>query len=181
MFTSISYDKKLKILGLVSLLSIFLCYRYAIKETMAQYKDFNNYKKVLELNVPATSSTEKLVAREKQMEMLFSRFELDTLQPYKNLLFTSGIFCGNNHLKLKEYRLFHFSECDSIRLLTRIVSIEGEFAGCLKMIYQLETLEIVGRVSSVEFKSYLDPQDKKTKLTCTLYVQNLISYSHENN
>src|ERR1700750_3309062 len=125
-------------------------------------------------------SLQNLYTKEQMLTTLFNQFQLDTLHADKNLLVQITAYCKENNLRLKEYKPFSRSKNDSLEILTRIVTIEGGFIPCLQILYQLETTGKSGRLSSADFKSYVDPQDKKTKMDCTMYIQNLISNNHEN-
>ncbi len=82
-------------------------------------------------------------------------------------------------MRLKEYKPYGFSHEDSLSVLTRVVTVNGAFVPCLKFLYALEKLRQLGRISATEFKTYKDPQDKKLKLDCTIYIQNLILSDYE--
>lgn len=179
MFKTISHSQKLKLLGAGLLLLIILCYRFAFSLTIDQYHEYKSYNPKTEEDPTELVSEEKLKENNKQLDVVLSHFELDSVNENKNLLLITSKYCQANRINLKEYRPFHLSSVDSLQILTRLVEIEGDFEDCLKFVYQLELLENTGRISSVEFKSFTDPLDKKVKLSCILYVQNLIGYEQE--
>jgi hypothetical protein len=178
MFKNLSYKQKIKLTGLGALLALLLCYRFSISRTIDEYRLYADRSSVARGAAGATT-LQGIQAKERRVAAMVGRYALDTLLPEKNLLSVAGNYCKNNGLLLKEYRPFHFSRNDSIPVLTRIVTVQGAFIPCLKLWYAIETGGKVGKLSSAEFKSYTDPLDKKTKLDCTLYIQNLISTNHE--
>ncbi len=181
MLRNISYKQKLKWLGIAFLLFMVICYEFSINKTVQEYRIYKiNHIQTEESNESFTSLG-ALKARDEMLTKVFSKFQLDTLQSEKNLLLVTSLYCNENNLILKEYRPYSQSKKDSINMLTRIVTIEGPFITCIRLIRSLETNENVGKVSSVDFKSFKDPQDKKIKLNCTLFIQNTITNFDQKN
>jgi hypothetical protein len=170
------YKQKLKWLGAAAVLVFLLCYELAVKGTLNEYSKFSGYSK---LNASARQQDHVTLSgldqRQEELKVLYEAFVLDTLQPEKNLLSVASNFCKEHHLDLKEYRMVSLATRDSTKVLTRAVSAEGSFIGCLYLVYELERRKKTGKVSSVEFKSYVDPAAKSTRLTCTIYIQNLLN------
>ena len=175
MFSNISYKQKLQFLGVLVFLALIVCYQFAIKKTMDERKKYLNYT-IANYSQQDMTSMEQLRKRETKANLLYNQFILDTLQPEKNLLSVVSNFSKLQNLNLKEYKSIAIGKHDSIQVLTRLVTVEGSFNGCLKLLYELERSKKVGKISSAEFKSYLDAQDKSIKLDCSVYVQNIISY-----
>ena len=176
MFKKMGYRRKLKWLGAGAILALLLCYELAVKGTLEEYTKFSGFSR---LNAAALQdhivSLNGLDRREGKLRVLFDEFTLDTLQPEKNLLAVASNFCKEHRLELKEYRTVSLSSRDSTPVLTRLVTVEGSFTGCLYLVYELERLKQTGKVSSVEFRSYVDPAARATRLACTIYVQNLLN------
>jgi hypothetical protein len=173
MFQHLSYQKKLKWLGISILPVLFICYQLAIKKTIQEYQTFRR-----SLGQSATLSTSTALAdltdRKTRVLSLYDRFSLDTFATDKNLLSIAGAFCKSHELMLKEYRTVGLGKLDSTRVLTRVMTFEGHFIPGVKFIYELEAKRMAGHVSSVQFATIEDRQNKSTKLDLTLYIQNLI-------
>lgn len=178
MFKKLSHRQKLKLTSAVALLAMLLCYRLSISRTVEEYRKFAAHKNEKQYVMDAPS-VENILANEERIDAYFRKYALDTLLPEKNLLAVASNYCKSNGLSLKEYKPYDLPSHDSIPVLTRIITVEGGFIPCLKLVNVLETGGKVGRVSSVDFASYTDPKDKTVRLTCTLYIQNLIASNHE--
>jgi hypothetical protein len=178
---SMSYKQKIKWFWLVSIIVLFCCYVFAIKNTLVEYNQYkyNLAESINAMDLPGSLSS--LKSRDQMLDQLFIKFRLDTLILDKNLLYVTSNYCKENSIKLKEYRPFSYTKKDGIGILTRIATVEGSFIPCLKLLYKIESEGKVGRITSTDFKSYIDPQDKKTKLNCTIFVQNLTDIKDENN
>jgi hypothetical protein len=180
MFKNISYRKKLKALWVGSIIMLFICYRFSISKTIEQYKVYNN-SAISETNNDETSTLENLKLKNKTLDETLAKFVLDTADNSKNLVGIIAPLCAQNNLVLKEYKPAPAAQIDSLKILTRSVSLQGKFIDCLKLVYNLETQANAGRISSLLFKSYTNPSDSKTNLVCTIYVQNIITNTDEKN
>jgi hypothetical protein len=181
MFNKLTYKQKLRILAGVTVLSLVICYKWAITNTFAEYKTFANSIAETSKLAEGTFSMEELTSRTKRINDLLNRYELDTSEDSKNLLAVASNYCADSTLKLREYKPFNASIVDSIRVITRVIVVEGNFIESLKLLHELESSGQIGRVAAADFKSYIDPADKKLRLGCTIYIQNLISSKNENN
>jgi hypothetical protein len=165
--------QKLKLLGFAVVPMIVLCYQLSIKRTVEEYRRYQmGVKEAAQIH--AATPPAELAERQTNVEALYHRYSLDTLSADRNLLAIISHFCDSTNLRLKEYRNVSLVQDDSMRVLTRVVTIEGRFIPGIKMIYDLETKKEAGRISSVAFTTVTDRQDKSTRLDYTLYVQNLI-------
>jgi hypothetical protein len=179
MFNRLSYKQKLNGLGVLSLLALVLCYRLSISRTIEEYQKYSKETSALAGQAPDATSLADLQGREQRVGGIFMQYTLDTLQPEKNLLSVVSNYCKLHNLQLKEYKPYSTARNDSIPVLTRTVTVGGPFVPCLRLLYDLERSGQVGRVSSADFRGYTDLQTKKTKMDCTLYIQNLIPTSHD--
>jgi hypothetical protein len=180
MFAHRTYKQKLKWLGAGAVLILILCYALAIQKTIREYSRYEKYDEAAgQAATPGMSgmsgmSVQEWRSREEQVGRLYTRYVLDTMQSDRNLLSVASNYCKGNNLQLKEYKPVNFSMTDSTQVLTRVVTVEGGYIACLKFLFTLETGKNAGRVSAAEFRSFMDTQDKKTKLDCSVYIQNLI-------
>jgi hypothetical protein len=179
MLSKFSYKQKLKAIGLLSLLALVSCYRLSVSRTIEEYQKYHQDMAMTAGQAPDAASLSDLQTREDRVNELFTRYALDTLLPEKNLLSVASNYCKLHKLQLKEYRPYSLSHADSIPVLTRTITVGGAFVPCLRLLYELESSGQVGRVSGVDFKGYTDLQDKKPKMDCILYIQNLIPVDHE--
>ncbi len=122
-----------------------------------------------------------LQSKNRMLDEILNKFLLDTLDYAKNLLAVAGNFCNANNLQLKEYKPFPATQTDSIKTVTRSITVQGEFINCLLLLNHLETRSDVGRISSVNFKSFSAPGNSETLLNCTVFIQNLIPTKNETN
>lgn len=173
MLHNFSHKKKLKALWIAAVIMLVICYRFSISKTVGEYK---LYKQNSALSLPGDEaySAENLELKNKMLAGVLEKFVLDTADNSKNLMAVATSLCEENNLDLKEYRPNPAGQADSLKLLTRSITVQGRFIDCLKFIYHLETQSSIGHISSVLFRSYNNPGSSETNLNCTVYVQNII-------
>jgi hypothetical protein len=170
-FKNITYQKRLKWLFIAFILVFWMCYKFAIKKTIIEFnKSRENDSQIIK---PA-SETNSLMLTNQRLQHIISKYEVDTNKLQNDLLAFVTNFCYDNQLKLKDFKPMGVIQKNDFNILTRMICVEGNFVNCLHLIYALEVLEKIGRVSSVLYKSYVDGQEKNMNLICTIYIQNII-------
>lgn len=173
-WTYLPYQKKLKFLGWAILPVLLICYKLAFARTIAEYRLYKQHSTVTEEMSTANGAANKLQAKNKQLDTLLHQYTLDTLHQNRNLLEIVSEFCHDYPLRLKDYKPLPVFKADSMTVLTRTLTVEGEFINCLYLVYALEQQYQAGRVSSVHYKTYEEPTDHTKQLLCTIYVQNIL-------
>jgi hypothetical protein len=154
---------------------LLICYKLAISKTLAEYKIYNMHIKNGAITDSEIKASGTLASQHEKLNQILNSYKLDTTNQQKNLLGLITELCYANDLQLKDYRTMGISQQDSIKLLTRVLSVEGNFIDCVRMIYVLETQQKLGRVSSVQYNSYTEGKEKNIHLICTVYIQNIIN------
>lgn len=172
-----THKKKLKLLGVATPLVLLLCYRLGISKTIDQYHAYQE-NNASELEYKASvSESRKLQAKQQTLDAFFSAYRLDTLSSARNLLTIVTNFCNEHQLRLREYKPVKTSAEGSLVVLTRSVTVEGAFTECVQLVYALERKYQAGRVCAVSYAAYTDAQSKQQKLSCTLFIQNIIEHA----
>ena len=126
----------------------------------------------LAVNAPAN-----IIEYQRQLEKLdnqIAAYLVDTSDGEQHLLELISTFCQNNKLILTAFPKPDIQEKENIKVYTRTVSIQGDFISLLKLLYHLEYEKKVGRMASVQFKSYLQKRTKRKKLNLILQIQNCL-------
>lgn len=179
MLKQYSYKQKLKMLVIAAVILLLLCYRFSVSRTIAEKRAYKEQKQAAGLQEGNVVSLQLLESKNRMLNKMLEQFVLDTLDESKNLLGIVSNYCNEHELDLKEYKPNPVNQADSLKILTRNITVEGSFRDCLQLVYNLETKYKAGRVSSVIYKSFEDPSTAKTYLNCTIYVQNIISSPYE--
>lgn len=172
MFKNLSYRQKLKVLGIASVPMLLLTYQLAIKNTLNEWRKTSSF-----ASTAAKSGTEENIIIEMnrhktEITRLENQYSIDSTLRDQQLLLALDSCCNRLMLTLKEYKpVNNFSRSNLI--WTRLFTVEGGFTNILHLLYYFEQTHQLCRVSSVQYKSYVDT-DKSLKLSCTIYVQNFI-------
>lgn len=180
-FSELNYKTKFKLFWITAALIIFVSYHVAFSKTVELYQDCRKLAGEIAQLEQVRESLPLLKEKGLNLDRQLSFYALDTLDPEKNLLQVASEFCSKRGLRIKQYYLLNLVEQDSIKTLSRLISLEGSFTSNLQLLYNLETKKRTGKIVSAEFQSYVDNLDKNLKLTCTLYIENLISNKHSEN
>jgi len=167
--------QKLKWLGIAFLPLLFLCYKLALARTVSEYALYRANKEAISQLDTSTGEGISMEARRRQLDGLSALYFLDTSRYTSNLLEIVTEFCHDNNLKLKDYRPLGMPAVQPVRVLTRIVTVSGEFLPCLRLVYALEMQFRAGKVRSVAYQSFTDPATKEPALDCTIYIQNILA------
>jgi hypothetical protein len=175
----ISYQRRLKYLGIASIFLLIASYQLSIRKTFKEYNKFHQYKSQGHDQVHNKSTFDLLESKNRMLDTLLYKYILDTLDESKNLLGVVTNFCNDHDLKFQEYKPFNKTKNDTIQTITRGIKVQGGFTNCLRLIYHLETQTETGRISGVAFKSMKNAGTSEVSLNCTLFIQNLIPMVHE--
>jgi hypothetical protein len=181
MFKEVPYRQKLKYLAIAALILFFVCYKLSVSKTISEYRTYHRLKNVETNAASNVTSLGLLQSKNSLLEKMINRYTLDTINASENLLGVAGLFCNENDLKITEYKPFPVIRTDSISTMLRSITVTGAFADCLQLIYHLETKANIGRVCSVNFKTFADGSTGNSLLACTIFIQNIISVSNETN
>jgi hypothetical protein len=181
MLKNLTYRQKLKYLGMGAILLIIICYQFSFSKTIKEYKTYKLYNSISSNTLNDEAELNLLQSKNRMLDGILDKFLLDTLDQAKSLLAVAGNFCNANNLQLKEYKPFPAVQTDSIKTVIRSITVQGGFVNCLRLLYHLETRADVGRISSVNFKSFSAPGNSAMLLNCTVFIQNLIPSKNETN
>jgi hypothetical protein len=171
---NLSNKQKLKMLAVASPLALLICYNWGISKTIDQYHAYTQSRASDVEYKASAASSQKLRAKQKELDAFFTAYKLDTLDAGRNLLTIVTDFCNDHELQLREYKPVKTSTQGGMQVLTRSVTVEGSFMECVLLVHALEKKYSAGRVCSVSYASYTDRESKLPRLTCTFFIQNII-------
>lgn len=169
----LTYRQKNKILLVGALLLLIVCYIFAIGETVNLYG--NNSKTTQKLE-SLKNAPQQIAGLNKRLNFLNSRvkqyvreddFEQD------DILVSVSDFCKRNRLKIIEFPKSTLKQKDDIVIETFNFTVEGNFTNLVKLIYDIEVVQKIGRVASLDFETQVDRRTKVKRLTVNIFLQNL--------
>lgn len=124
----------------------------------------------------AKSSPQQISAMENRLVFINSKvntYIVDSTKGHEHILDAVSTFCQKNNLILREFPKASYEEQKDITMESNVIVAEGSFINLLKLVYELENKNKVGKVASVSFNSSMDNKRKQLVLNVTLYLQNI--------
>lgn len=173
----LSYRQKNRLLILISVIFLFMVYFLAIKKTIVKYSECKELeiKANLAMNAPT-----QLVSLEKDYDAMKKSTEnyagTNIQQP---LLGVVSRYCNENGLVIRDFSQPITSTNNDVTIETNSFVLEGSFIRALRLVYNLEQVNKIGRVASLDFSLKKDYATKSNSLATTVYIQNIKKESNE--
>lgn len=154
-------------LALVVVIVPLAVYNYAIRSTVKQWRMTGKYRQEIELLRGAQSRSAKPQSiQTTDTEMILSGLAVAGLLP----------FIESEKLRIEHFSPYVTSDKDGIALTTGQLSVQGTFAGIVKLLCQLESEMPYCKVISTQYRSVKPRNRGSTKtLTCTIYIQQIMT------
>jgi hypothetical protein len=169
----LTYKKRLYLLLGAGLFVFFLSYRIAIIETVKISKNLKDIREKLSQIETAPESIAILEKKIASINKMIGENLNDVPEFQKTLLDRISSFCNENSLVLREFPQVHSWTKQDYQFITCYASMEGSFIPLLKLLFDLETHFVSGRMVSVDFYSNEDHRLKKRRLIMSIYIQTI--------
>ena len=173
MFDNLSYKQKNKLLIVVAVLLMILMYRFAISNTLQLSESNEELKLSIAKGESAPTNILKvkaqLIAIDKQLNRYLAKSTLDN----EYLLEVVSDYCQKNKVILREFPGVDVNQEQTYEVLTNEFVVEGDFESINKLLYTIEVIEQVGRISSAEYFIFKDRERRKMVLRAKVVVQKL--------
>lgn len=170
---NLSYRNKTILLFAGILVLLYFCYTYSFSKTIANYKEIKKYNDYI-----AKNGTYK-----KQIAYLQNE-----LNKYTN----NGVV-KSDEKKQSQDKLFQFisayilkkdmrinqvpetvqSNIGGYDIETNLYKIQGDFQQLISLVYEIEYVQKLAMISSLQLKKQMDRKTKKEFLEATIYLQNI--------
>lgn len=172
-FDNVTYRQKNKILLVGALLLLIVCYIFAIGETVELYSNNSKASQKLE---SLKNAPQQIVELNKRLVFLNSRvkqYVRDDDFEQEDILVAISDFCKGHRLKIVEFPKSTLKQNDDIVIETFNFTVEGNFTNLVKLIYDIEVVQKIGRIASLDFETQMDRRTKVKRLTVRIFLQNL--------
>ena len=180
-FSNLTYKRKNLYLGVGALLFTVIAYMTTISNTVKLYQD----NKRLEAKInKAENAPESIADLRRSLEGLngkLNHYLIDTTKEQEHTLEVVSEYCHKHRLVVRELPKRKVVAENDFTIITSELKIEGSYINLLQLLHELEYSQKLGRISSVSWKSYIDPKTKRTILYMTLYLQNITVNTEKNN
>ncbi len=172
-FNNLTYKQKNLYLGVGTFLFAVIAYMTTVSNTVKLYSD----NKQLEAKINrAENAPESIADLRRSLEGLngkLNHYLIDTTKEQEHTLEVVSEFCNKKRLVVRELPKRKIVAENDFTIVTSELKIEGSYVNLLQLLHELEYSQKIGRISSVSWKSYIDPKTKRTILYMTLYLQNI--------
>lgn len=169
----LSNKNKLIILALSTIGLCYFCYVWAISKTVANYQEIGKVKEYLAKNGPYKNQLQKLQSE-------YNRY-------------TSNGVIDNDKNKISQDKLFQFissyileknmrinqvpqtmkSNIEGYDVETNLYKIQGDFQQLISLVYEVEHVNRLAKVSSLQIKKQFDRKTKLEYIEASIYLQNI--------
>jgi hypothetical protein len=143
-------NKKNKLLLLGFVIAIYICYSFAISNTITYYNEYQSKKEITD-NLDITPDLlGKLHQKEKQLDQFLSKYNVS--ESYQSdLLKHLTTYSNQSNLKIIDFKEPHIIKENNATTSSYIFSIQGGFNGCLLLINKIENNPALGEIKHIQF------------------------------
>lgn len=145
-------NRKNKILILGFLLALYICYSFAISNTISYYKEYCAKSILITENNNSPKLAFQLGQTEKQLDLVLSQYNIKTSESFQNdLLKQLNNYCDTFHLKIIDFKEPHSITQKQFITTSYIFSVEGSFNGCISLLNKIENNPSLGSIKHLNF------------------------------
>lgn len=157
-------DKKNKLLLVGFLLVLYLCYSFAISNTINYYKEYKTKQDQIAADSDMPGLVAKLSHKEKQLDQVLSTYDINISESFQNdLLKQLTSYSDSFKLKIVDFQEPHSVTEKGYTVTSYIFSLEGSFNGCLAVLNKVEnnpSLGVIRHLNFVKKKNYKTNTDE---------------------
>lgn len=157
-------DKKNKLLLVGFLLVLYLCYSFAISNTINYYKEYKTKQDQIAADSDMPGLVAKLSHKEKQLDQVLSTYDINISESFQNdLLKQLTSYSDSFKLKIVDFQEPHSVTEKGYTVTSYIFSLEGSFNGCLAVLNKVEnnpSLGLIRHLNFVKKKNYKTNTDE---------------------
>jgi hypothetical protein len=145
-------NRKNKLLLFGFLVALYICYSFAISNTINYYKEYHSKNTMITDNTSSPKLGQQLSQKEKQLDLLLSRYSIIASESFQNdLLKQLNTYSDSYHLKIIDFKEPHSISEKGFVTASYIFSLEGSFNGCLAVLNKVENNPTLGSIKHLNF------------------------------
>lgn len=153
------------------LVSLFICYKWAISNTLEQYNQYQELKKEQALfkNIPKQLSV--LKSKETYYDSLLTTYKLKGSSVQNNLLKFINDYATKNQVQVVHFAEPHIIEKNDLVVKTYDINLQGGYNNLNELIYLLEQETKFGEVISLHFEKKKNFRTNKNYLQARILLK----------
>jgi hypothetical protein len=174
-FKQLTYKKKNRILLICAVLMLICIYKLAVSETISCYSECGQLEEQVR-------QLENIPGQIQELQKKIRTTEIQAIEgpgKQKELLEVVSSYCEKNELVLREFPRTEKETKENLEVETSRFTVQGEFLSLLRLVYELEQKDRIGRIASVNYHLEKDQKTKVISLCADVYVQRIKTLDHE--
>lgn len=157
-------NQKNKLLLLGFAIALYICYSFAISNTVTYYKAYHSKNELIITNTSSPKLLNQLHQKEHQVDQLLSQYNITSTESFQNdLLKQLNTYSDMHHLKITDFKEPHIVAEKGFVSSSYIFSLEGSYNGCLSLLNTIENSPYLGSIKHLNFtkqKNYKTNMDQ---------------------
>lgn len=173
MNNDLTYKTKNIIAVVATFIFGIIAYQFAIGKTMSLKEENDRFQTRMEKAKDAPTLLRQYKANLKSINSQLGYVGTNDQLSQDKILDLIENFSKSNNTYLKEYSKTILNTDNVYNLETNVIEIEGDYPDIVRLIYEIEFLQNVSKVTATYFIKQKNISTKKTTLTATIYLQNI--------
>lgn len=169
----LSYKQKNKLMLIGAIVFAIVAYFISISDTVDAYYKNEVLLHQIQQGAKAPQNIQKLNENLNRISSNLGDYELDSLHNENLFLEVIGEFCQEHKLILRKFPEPTLHQEKDFIIYTHKIEIQGGYTNLIKLVYELEQVQKIGRVTSVNYKRVKDRKTKKVVLIASIYLQHI--------
>lgn len=165
-------NNKNKLLIVGFLLVLYICYHFAISNTINYYKEYQNKQEEITADSNMPKLVGQLIQKEKQLDQVLANYDIAVSESFQNdLLKQLTSYSENYQLKIVDFQQPHVVSQKGFTTTSYIFSLEGTFNGCLALLNKIENSPSLGNVKHLNFIKTRNFKTNTDQLTVEVIIE----------
>lgn len=145
-------DKRNKLLVIGFCIVLYICYSFAISNTVQYYSEYKNKQEEIAADSDMPNLVAQLVHKEKQLDQILANYDVKISESFQNdLLKQLTSYSDSYHLKIVDFKEPHINSQKGFNTTSYTFSLEGSFNGCLALLNKVENNPMLGNIKHLNF------------------------------
>lgn len=145
-------NNKNKLLIVCFLSVLYLCYSFAVSNTINYYNEYKNKQDEINSDSGMPKLVGQLIQKEKQLDQVLANHNVNVSESFQNeLLKQLTSYSENYHVKIVDFQEPHVVSQKGFNTTSYIFSLEGSFNGCLALLNKIENNLSLGNIKHLNF------------------------------
>ncbi|GAB5566060.1 MAG: general secretion pathway protein [Winogradskyella sp.] len=153
------------------IVALFICYKFAIRNTFEEMDKYNSLTKEIALSKSAPKQLSLLKQKEKYYDSILDKYKLNGSSIQNNLLRTINAFAKQNKLKVVSFLEPHTILKNDLTIKTYVFTLEGDYEDINKLVYLLEQETKFGEIINFHFQKKKNYRSGKNYLEARVLLK----------